>query len=367
VRRSVKYGLSGAVLAGVVGATAAFTTSADAKTITLMVDGQSTTVHTTAKTVQDVLRKAGYPIDAHDLVAPAADAKIKSGAEIVFNRGRLLHLNIDGARKDVWTTAPTVAAALAQLGYSSSDFVSVSRSQRLPLTATDLDLRAPKVVVLVHDGKTQTLTTTDATVTEVLNDLGILIGNDDRVRPAPGTAVRDQLKIVIQRVLRRQDVAHLALPYTGMTVKDATQYQGSSMVVTTGRPGSVAVLYDDVYVDGKLSSRTVARRTVLTQPRTQVTKVGTKARPVAPAPKVVASSLNWDAVAACESGGNWAIDTGNGFYGGLQFDYGTWQAYGGGAYASTANLATKAEQITIATKLYDARGSSPWPVCGANL
>ncbi|HET8583731.1 MAG TPA: transglycosylase family protein, partial [Jatrophihabitans sp.] len=77
--------------------------------------------------------------------------------------------------------------------------------------------------------------------------------------------------------------------------------------------------------------------------------------------------LNWDAVAQCESGGNWHINTGNGFYGGLQFDYGTWLAYGGGAYAPRADLASEAEQITVATRLYDARGSSPWPVCGANL
>jgi hypothetical protein len=104
-----------------------------------------------------------------------------------------------------------------------------------------------------------------------------------------------------------------------------------------------------------------------------VEKVGTKSRPAPPPPSNGGGSggggggLDWDAVANCESGGDWSINTGNGFYGGLQFDYGTWLAYGGGAYASTANLASKSEQIAIATKLYDARGSSPWPVCGAYL
>jgi hypothetical protein len=84
-------------------------------------------------------------------------------------------------------------------------------------------------------------------------------------------------------------------------------------------------------------------------------------------PAHASSGVNWDAVAACESSGNWHISTGNGFYGGLQFDYGTWLAYGGGAYAPRADLASREQQIAVATRLYDARGSSPWPVCGAYL
>lgn len=73
---------------------------------------------------------------------------------------------------------------------------------------------------------------------------------------------------------------------------------------------------------------------------------------------------NWDRVAACESGGNWAINTGNGFYGGLQFDYGTWLGAGGGQYAQRADLASKAEQIRIAELVRADRGLSPWPHCG---
>jgi hypothetical protein len=75
----------------------------------------------------------------------------------------------------------------------------------------------------------------------------------------------------------------------------------------------------------------------------------------------------WDRIAACESGGNWHINTGNGYYGGLQFDIGTWDANGGAQYASRPDLATREQQIAVANRLYAARGSSPWPVCGANL
>ncbi|BCY13117.1 transglycosylase family protein [Actinoplanes sp. L3-i22] len=85
---------------------------------------------------------------------------------------------------------------------------------------------------------------------------------------------------------------------------------------------------------------------------------------LAPAAPASAASVNWDKLAQCESGGRWHINTGNGYYGGLQFSRSTWTANGGGKYAKTADKATKAEQIAIAKKLYAKRGLSPWPVCG---
>jgi LysM repeat protein len=76
---------------------------------------------------------------------------------------------------------------------------------------------------------------------------------------------------------------------------------------------------------------------------------------------------NWDGVARCESSGNWAINTGNGYYGGLQFSYSTWLAYGGGAYARRADLASKAQQIVIAERTLRGQGIGAWPVCGRYL
>jgi LysM repeat protein len=83
-----------------------------------------------------------------------------------------------------------------------------------------------------------------------------------------------------------------------------------------------------------------------------------------PASAAQASSVNWDAIAQCESGGNWGISTGNGFYGGLQFTKGTWRAYGGTKYAPTANKASRSEQIAIAEKVLRGQGIGAWPVCG---
>jgi LysM repeat protein len=80
-----------------------------------------------------------------------------------------------------------------------------------------------------------------------------------------------------------------------------------------------------------------------------------------------ATASEWDAVAQCESGGNWSINTGNGYYGGLQFSASTWAAYGGTQYAAQANQAGKAQQIEIAEKVLAAQGKGAWPVCGTGL
>lgn len=80
-----------------------------------------------------------------------------------------------------------------------------------------------------------------------------------------------------------------------------------------------------------------------------------------------ATASEWDKVASCESGGNWAINTGNGYYGGLQFSSSTWAAYGGKAYAAQANQASKSQQIAIAEKVLKGQGKGAWPHCGVGL
>jgi LysM repeat protein len=89
------------------------------------------------------------------------------------------------------------------------------------------------------------------------------------------------------------------------------------------------------------------------------------AAPVTAAPAASSGGANWSAIAACESGGNWSANTGNGFYGGLQFTEQTWLGYGGGQYASSANQATEAQQVAVAQRVLAGQGVGAWPVCGA--
>jgi LysM repeat protein len=85
------------------------------------------------------------------------------------------------------------------------------------------------------------------------------------------------------------------------------------------------------------------------------------------APASAAPTHDWSGVAQCESGGNWAINTGNGYYGGLQFITSTWLGYGGGQYAPRADQATPSQQIAIAEKVLVGQGIGAWPTCGKRL
>ena len=85
------------------------------------------------------------------------------------------------------------------------------------------------------------------------------------------------------------------------------------------------------------------------------------------APAEAATASQWDRVASCESGGNWSINTGNGFYGGLQFSRSTWSSFGGGAYAATADRASRAAQTTVGERVLASQGPGAWPVCGRGL
>src|SRR4051794_38353909 len=80
-----------------------------------------------------------------------------------------------------------------------------------------------------------------------------------------------------------------------------------------------------------------------------------------------ASGSTWDRIAQCESGGNWSINTGNGFSGGLQFTSSTWRAYGGTAYASSAYKAGRSAQIPVAERVLAGQGWGAWPACSAKL
>ena len=136
---------------------------------------------------------------------------------------------------------------------------------------------------------------------------------------------------------------------------------GESEVVRAGRDGARDVTYRLVYRNGKLANRTILRQTLLRAPVAEVVKIGT----AQPAPAYVSGDTVWDRLAQCESGGNWAINTGNGYYGGLQFSLSTWQAYGGQGLPSENS---REEQIRIATLLRDASGGyGAWPACSAAL
>jgi uncharacterized protein YabE (DUF348 family) len=272
--RSVKYGLYGAVLAGVVGGTVAWT-NVD-KTVHLLIDGRSETVHTTAASVGQVLKDAGFRPGAHDLVAPAPSAHVTDGGTIVLKRGRLLRLDVDGADEFVWTTAPTVDKALDALGYSTTAFSSVSRSRRLPLGATDISVRTPKQVTVVHDGTRSHLTTTDATVGQLVHDLSLDVGAMDKLSMPVTAPLASGDWIKLTRVVQHAMTTNRSIPFATEHKNDSALTTGTTKIAAAGRKGMRATTWSMVYVDGKLVGQAKMNSVVVRQPTDQVVKVGTK-------------------------------------------------------------------------------------------
>ncbi len=391
LRRTVQVGIVGALAAGVAGFTAYD------KSVALSVDGDTSTVHAFGGTVQDVLDSQGIAVGAHDVVVPSPSSSISDGDKIVVRYGRKLTATVNGTPKEYWTTATTVGAALRELGIRGSQnaYLSASRSQTLGRDGLDVTVRTPKTVKLDITGKPKTTTTTERTVAEVLKDLKVKTDGNDVITPGPKKVVTDGMKLKVVKVDTKTVSRTERIPYGTVRHEDSSMYVGRAKLVSSGHAGTRKVTYRVVLHDGTAVSRTATGTSVVSKPAGRVINVGTKPRPApkpapAPAPSPSSSSSSssspapsspapsspapsssgagvnlanaamWDRIAQCESTGNWGINTGNGYYGGLQFDLQTWLGAGGGDFASRPDLASRAGQITVANRVYASRGLSPW-------
>jgi uncharacterized protein YabE (DUF348 family) len=342
--------------------------AAMSKTVTLSIDGKAEKVHTLGDSVADVLKAEGVSVGDHDVVAPGVSSSISDGATIAVKFGRPLDVEIDGKSSRYWVTATDVDSALDQLGmrFANAD-LSASRGATIGRAGMDLAVVTPKtVVVKLGDAKSRETTVTALTVGEALEELGAEADGNDRVSPGLGATLQDgdRLRLTKVRIVQRRVIE--AVDFRTVERPDSSMYSGESDTVRAGRDGSRRVLYKITFVNGEQSARKALRVNVLRRPSTEIVRVGTRERPApAPAANFAGGSSVWDSLAQCESGGNWAINTGNGYYGGLQFNLGTWQSYGGSGRPDQASRET---QIAIATKLRDASGGyGAWPACAAEL
>jgi len=346
------------------------------KSVNLSVDGKTSAVRLFGSTVVgDVLASQDIKVGPHDVVAPAVSTQVSDGQKVVVRYGRLLTVTVDGQTKEYWTTSTTVDGALSELGIrADSAKLSVSRSQPLGRTGLVMSVTTPKDVTVAVDGKTLSAKSTAATVADLLSELKVTLGAKDRVSPAATTPVtKSGLKVAVARVTQKSVKATESVDFRTARKNDATLYTGSTKTLTAGKQGAKVVTYFETWVNGKRESREATSSRVTTAPVTRILAVGTKAKPVTAAPAAgrtaaagsTANAAMWDRIAQCESGGNWSINTGNGYYGGLQFSSSTWLSNGGAKYAPRADLASRTQQIAVANVLYAARGLQPWGCASA--
>jgi resuscitation-promoting factor RpfB len=347
------------------------------KTITLNVDGKVTSVQTFGGTVGQVVKTANVELKPADRVSPSIDATVQDGTVINVNMAKEVKVSLDGSEKTVNTTAQDVAGLVTELGVASASSVSVPKDAQLAVAGSFVSISTPKPVSIVADGKVQTATTTAASVGKVLEDAGLTLGANDRTSQPANAPVVNNMVIKVSRVDNSQTAVNTEnVPFETEITESAELLKGEKEVTQAGAAGKLEKTYKLVLVDGREASRTLVTEAVTAQPVTEKVTVGTKDKPVAQAAPAASAGANtgaaapammnegmWDKIAQCESGGNWSINSGNGYYGGLQFDIRTWIGSGGGAYAPNASLASKSQQIDIANRVYAQRGLQPWG-CG---
>lgn len=366
-RRLVPQTLVVAVLAGGAGAYVEA-----GKTVRLTVDGRARTVHTFAGDVAGVLRQQHLAVGGHDIVAPPPGQPLHDGDTVAVRYGRPLTLTLDGRRQRVWTTGTTVAAALRQLGVRADGaFLDASRGAAIGRHGLVLSVRTQRRVTVVADGRAHIVRTHAVTVRGAVTDAGLLLGPEDTVSPGADSFPRDGLDVTVARVRTVQADRREPVPYRVVRHRDPSLARGTTVVDTAGRPGLREVRYAVRTVDGVVRATRVVRSQVTRAPVTEVLRVGTGRAARSPrlwrSPRASAASpgLDWHALALCESGGRPHVVDPSGRYGGLyQFDARTWRGLGGRGLPQNAG---PAEQTARAQRLYAARGTSPWPVCGRHL
>lgn len=360
-----------ATLVGVVVAAVAATTvgyAALSKDVTLTLDGRTTHVSAIGDTVADVLESEGIEVTDKDLVAPAIDETVTDGSAIAIQFGRPLELSVDGESHTYWVNSTDVASALDEIGrrFDGAD-LSASRSSSIGRTGLKLEVVTPKVVRIklgAEDLKKRKVTA--LTVADVLKTMDFDVDKHDQVKPALGTEITDGDKVVVTDIrIATKKVKREAIDAGVIEREDPTLYEGEEEVVRAGKDGVRSVTYRLRFVNGELVARKVVTSSVRSKAVPAIVKVGTKEKPEPTTSNFAGGSTVWDSLAQCESGGNWAINTGNGYYGGLQFSLSTWRAYGGTGYPHQASRET---QIAVATRLRDATGGyGSWPGCAAKL
>jgi uncharacterized protein YabE (DUF348 family) len=362
--KAVLGGLVGFVLLAVAGTTVGYTTLS--KDVTLSVDGKDRTIHTFGGDVQSVLASQGIRTGPHDQVVPAPGTPVHDGTQISVRFGRQLDVNVDGKKHEYWTTATTVASAMEQLGLHFQDArLSTSRSASIDRQGMLLQITTPKrLVIQVADQHPRKREVAALTVRDLLRQLHVKVDRNDRVRPGMGHILKNGDRVVVTRFgTKTKHVSGQAIPFQTVQRSDGSMLRGNTTTIRAGHTGLRNVTYKVFFRNGHVTRREVVSQQVLRQPVARIVAVGTKApAPAAPATNFAGGSTVWDRIAQCESGGNWAANTGNGYYGGLQFTLSTWHAYGGVGYP---NQASREQQIAIAEKVRAAEGGyGAWPVCG---
>ncbi|MBF9012352.1 MULTISPECIES: resuscitation-promoting factor [Corynebacterium] len=339
------------------------------KDITVDVNGETMQLATFSTDVKGALEAAGVQVGADDFVSANPDDVLTSGETITVRTSKPVAVTVDGVEKQLSSTALTVQDLLGDMGdiAPGAAVKAAGVDTDGDATVTDgmkLEVVSPKIIQVNDGGKVTYTSIAAKTVRDVIEARGIDVDEDDRVTPSMDTPVTEGMTIKVDQVSTTDYDATESFDAEPNYVDDPELERGTEEVRVEGTPGERTVTRRLIMVNGAKESNEIINSKE-TRPATPATIArGTKEPAAAPA---VADGSVWDTLAQCESTGNWSINTGNGFSGGLQFTDSTWQAFGGGEYASQAWQASREQQIAVAQKVQAAQGWGAWPACTAKL
>ena len=350
-KKSVVLAINIAVLLLLVGGTAAY--GALSKTVTVNLDGRADTVRTFSDSVKGVLASKDVTLRPDDKLNVAKSGDITDGDTIAVDFAKPVTVAVDGAARAGTVHDNTVGDVLDRFDVKPADdaFVSVSRSARVPRSGMEIVVSNPKQITVKADGETKKITSAAPRVEDALKEADVTLDKDDEVDPGRGALVgqSDQLKVTRIKMIDKTETVDIdpQVKYKD----DPDMEKGTTKVLEPGKAGKAR---EDVLItmaDGKKRNRLVLTSEELEEPVKRVVARGT-----AEAPSVASNSV-WDKIAQCESGGNWHINTGNGYYGGLQFSAATWHSVGGPGLPHENSRET---QIKYAKILQQRSGWGQW-------
>lgn len=342
------------------------------KDITLDVNGDKIELATFAGNVDEALQAAGVNVGGEDLVYPAPSEKVADGDNITVRTSKPVAVSIDGIKQQLSSTDLKVSDLLGNLDGIAPGAAITSGDKEVTgddnLTeGMELEVVSPKIVKINDGGKITYTNIAAKTVKDVIEERGIDVDADDRVFPSMDTPIVNGMSIKVDQVSTTFYDATEEFEAEPTFVDDPELEEGNEEVRVEAVKGQRNVTRKLVMKDGAKESDEIVKEKVINEPVAATIARGTKKPAAGVTAPAVADGSVWDSLAQCESTGNWAINTGNGFSGGLQFTPSTWAGFGGTAYAPEAWQATREQQIAVAEKVQAAQGWGAWPACTSKL
>ena len=246
-------------------------------------DGQVQTELAIAKgsTVSEILKEAEITLDKKDQITPSLSTKIDNGGEnIKISRYEKLKVSDDGKEQEVEVIGGKVKDVLKKADITLGKHDIINHDLEANCT-DDMDIQVIRrvEVSLKADGKTQKFITQAKTVSELLKENNITLSKKDRIHPAKTKALKEGMKVIVERVETRKETQTEEIAFSVETQKSSSMYVGSSKVTREGVNGSKEVTYQITYVDGKEESRKKVKEKVTKEPVSKIVTEGTKEKP----------------------------------------------------------------------------------------